>query len=59
MRRHSLLGIALFIFVVWLAIVVVGHVLSWIFNLLWILILIALIWWLFTVLFGRGRRRGW
>lgn len=59
MRHHSLLGIALFIFLVWLAFVVVGHLLSWLFNLLWIVIIIAFVWWLVMVISGRGRRRGW
>jgi hypothetical protein len=58
-RHHSLLGIALFIFVVWLVAVIVIHALSWIFHLLWIFIVIAVIWWLVVVLTGRGRRRGW
>ncbi len=57
-RHHSLLGIALFIFIIWLAFVVVGHILSWLFNLLWIFIAIALVWWLFMVFFGR-RRQQW
>lgn len=59
MRRHSLLGIALFIFLVWLALVVLGHILSWAIHLLWIVIVIALIWWLVRVIFGRGHRRTW
>lgn len=59
MRHHSLLGIALFIFLVWLAFVVVFHVLGWLIHLLWIFIVIAIIWWLFAVLFGVGRRRRW
>jgi hypothetical protein len=58
-RHHSLLGIALFIFLVWLAFVVVFHALGWIIHLLWIFIVIAFIWWLLTVVFGMGRRRRW
>ncbi len=52
---HSLLGIALVIFIVWLVLVVVAHVGGTLLNLLWILILIALIWWLIS--FFTGRRR--
>jgi hypothetical protein len=59
MRHHSLLGIALFILAVWVVLYVLFHVLSWVIHLLWIVIVIAFIWWLFTVVFGRGRRRGW
>lgn len=58
-RHHSLLGIALFIFLVWLAFVVVFHALGWIIHLLWIFIVIAIIWWLLVVVFGVGRRRRW
>ncbi|HEU5368631.1 MAG TPA: hypothetical protein VFU69_09210, partial [Ktedonobacterales bacterium] len=59
MRHHSFLGIALFIFLVWLAFVVVFHVLGWIIHLLWIVIVIAFVWWLLAVVFGVGRRRRW
>jgi hypothetical protein len=59
MRRHSLLGIALVIFLIWLFLVVVSHILGWLFNLLWIVIVIALILWLFRVIFGRRRRQQW
>jgi Ca2+/Na+ antiporter len=58
-RHHSFLGIALFIFLVWLALVVVGHILSWLINLLWILIVIAFIWWLVRVFSGRRSHRDW
>lgn len=51
---HLLLGIAVVIFIVWVALVLVGHV-GGLVNLLWILIVIALIWWL--VSFFAGRRR--
>jgi len=57
MRHHSLLGIALFILLVWLVFVVITNILGGFFHLLWILIVIAFIWWLVTVVFGRGRRR--
>ncbi len=53
---HTLLGIAAVIFVVWLLLVVVGHVGGVFINLLWILILIALIWWLVSFFTGRSRR---
>ena len=53
---HTLLGIAVVIFVVWLILVLVGHVGGALINLLWILILIALIWWLVSFISGRGRR---
>ena len=57
MRHHSLLGIALTVFVIWFAFVFVGHVLGWAIHLLWILIVIALVWWLLRAVFGFGRRR--
>jgi hypothetical protein len=53
---HTLLGIALVIFVVWLLLVVVGHIGGFLINLLWILILVALVWWLLSFVTGRGRR---
>jgi hypothetical protein len=53
---HTLLGIAVVIFVVWLILVLVGHVGGALINLLWILILIALVWWLVSFISGRGRR---
>ncbi|HEY7348245.1 MAG TPA: hypothetical protein VH599_07970 [Ktedonobacterales bacterium] len=59
MRHHSFLGIALFIFVIWLLLSVVGHLFGSLIHLLWIVIVIAFIWWLITAVFGRGRRRGW
>ena len=59
MRHHSLLGIALFILLVWLVFVVVTNILGGFFHLLWILIVIAFIWWLVTMVSRRGRRRGW
>lgn len=55
--RHSFLGIALVIFLVWLVLVLLGQALGWIIHLLWIFIVLALIWWLLTAVFGRGRRR--
>lgn len=59
MRHHSLLGIALFILLVWLVFVVITNILGGFFHLLWILIVIAFIWWLVTLVTRRGRRRGW
>jgi hypothetical protein len=52
-----LLGIAIFVFLIWLAFVVVVHVVGWLIHLLWIIIVVALIWWLFHVLFGSRRAR--
>lgn len=52
---HSLLGIAFVIFIVWLLLVVVGHVGGALINLLWILILVALVWWLISFFTGRSR----
>ncbi len=55
-RHHSLLGIAILVFLVWLAFVVVIHVVGWFIHLLWIIIIVALIWWLFHI-FSRRRNR--
>ena len=57
-KHHSLLGIALVIFLVWLFIVVIGHVVTFFIHLLWILIIIAVIWWL-VVHLGKRRRQQW
>ncbi|HEY7125974.1 MAG TPA: hypothetical protein VH540_18620 [Ktedonobacterales bacterium] len=54
---HSLLGIAAVIFVIWLVLVVFGHVAGILVNLLWILIAIAVIWWVLSFVLGRGRSR--
>lgn len=59
MRHHSLLGIALFILLIWLVFVVVTNILGGFFHLLWILIVIAFIWWLVTMVTRRGRRPRW
>ncbi|HLV97460.1 MAG TPA: hypothetical protein VKT82_02180 [Ktedonobacterales bacterium] len=56
-RHHSLLGIAVLVFLIWLAFVVLIHVVGWVIHLLWIIILVAFIWWLFRVLFGSRRAR--
>jgi len=56
-RRHSLLGIALMVLVVWLSFVFFGHVLGWAIHLLWIIIVIEFVLWLLRVVFGFGRRR--
>ena len=53
---HTLLGIAVVVFVVWIILVLVAHVGGSLINLLWILILVALIWWLISFISGRGRR---
>ena len=58
-RHHSLLGIALAIFLIWLLFVVVVHVIGWLIHLLWIVIVIALVLWLLRVIFGGRRRQGW
>ena len=57
--KHTFLMIALAVFVIWLLFVVVGHVIGWFIHLLWIVIILALAWWLFKAVFGGGRgRRG-
>ncbi len=53
---HTLLGVALVIFIVWLILIAAVHVGGWAVHLLWILILVALIWWAVSTIFG-GRRR--
>jgi hypothetical protein len=52
---HTLLVIALAIFIIWLVLVAAAHVAAWGIHLLWILILVALVWWAFR--FFSGRRR--
>ena len=52
---HTLLVIAFVIFIVWLVLVAAVHVASWGIHLLWILILVALIWWAISFLSGRRR----
>lgn len=52
---HTLLGIALVVFIVWLVLVAAVHVAGWGIHLLWILIILALIWWAFRFLTGRRR----
>ena len=52
---HTLLGIAVVVFIVWLLLVVVGHIGGALINLLWILILVALVWWLISLFTGRRR----
>lgn len=53
---HTLLGIAVVIFIIWILLVLVGHIGGALVNLLWILILIALIWWLVSLFTGRRGR---
>jgi hypothetical protein len=53
---HTLLVIALAIFIIWLVLVAAVHVAAWGIHLLWILILVALIWWAFSFLSGRRGR---
>ncbi|HEY7357532.1 MAG TPA: hypothetical protein VH590_21725 [Ktedonobacterales bacterium] len=53
---HTLLVIAAVIFIVWILLVLVGHIGGALINLLWILILIALIWWLVSFFTGRRSR---
>ena len=50
---HSLLGIAAVIFVIWLILAVFAHAGGFLVNLLWILILVALVWWVLSFLSGR------
>lgn len=52
---HTLLVIALAIFIIWLILFAVVHVVGWGIHLLWILILLALVWWLVSAVPGRGR----
>jgi hypothetical protein len=52
---HTLLVIALAIFVIWLVLFAVVHVVGWGIHLLWILILAALVWWLVKAVAGRSR----
>lgn len=54
---HTLLVIALAIFIIWLVLVAAVHVAAWGIHLLWILIILALIWWAFSYLTGRRRGR--
>lgn len=51
---HTLLVIAAIVFVVWLVLLLIGHV-GGLINLLWIVILAALIWWLLSFITGRRR----
>jgi len=50
-----LLGVALAVFVLWLALTIIGTVVHTLVNLLWIIIVIALVVWLFRALTGRRR----
>ena len=52
---HTLLVIALAIFIIWLVLVAAVHIAAWGIHLLWILILVALICWTFSFLSGRRR----
>jgi len=54
---HTLLVIAAIVFVVWIVLLLVGHIGGTLINLLWIVILIALVWWLISFISGRGGRR--
>lgn len=51
-----LLSIALAVFVIWLALTIVGTVFHALINLLWIIIVIALVVWLIRVFTGRRNR---
>ena len=53
---HTLLGIAVVVFIIWLLLMVVGHVGGALLNLLWILIVVALVWWAISFFAGRGRK---
>ena len=50
---HSLLGVAVVIFLVWLVLVAFVHMTGWAVNLLWLIILVAAIWWLVSFFSGR------
>ncbi len=58
-RHHSLLGIALVIFLVWVFFVFISRVVVWFIHILLIVAVIALILWLLRVIFGGRRRQQW
>lgn len=50
-----LLSVALAVFVIWLALTIVGTIFHTLINLLWIIIVVALVVWLIRALVGRRR----
>lgn len=54
---HTLLGIAVVVFIVWLVLTLIGAVAGGLIHLLWIVILVCLGIWLFNVLTGSRRGR--
>jgi hypothetical protein len=54
---HSLLGIALVVFVVWLVLQVIGLLFGGLLHLLWLAILVALAVWLWRL--ATGRHEAW
>lgn len=51
-----LLGIAVAVFVIWLALTIIGTVFHALINLLWIIIVVALVVWLVRMFTGRRNR---
>lgn len=51
-----LLGIALVVFVIWLALTILGFIIGGLIHLLWIVILVLVAIWLFQRVTGSGRR---
>jgi hypothetical protein len=51
-----LLSVALAVFVIWLVLTIIGTVFHALINLLWIIIVIALVVWLIRVFTGRRNR---
>jgi hypothetical protein len=51
-----LLGVALAVFVIWLALTIIGTVFHALINLLWIIIVVALVVWLIRMFTGRRNR---
>ncbi len=51
-----LLGIAVAVFVIWLALTIIGTVFHALINLLWIIIVVALVVWLIRMFTGRRNR---
>ena len=51
-----LLGVALAVFAIWLALTIIGTVFHALINLLWIIIAVALVVWLIRMFTGRRNR---
>ncbi|HEY7779169.1 MAG TPA: hypothetical protein VIC85_03050 [Ktedonobacterales bacterium] len=54
---HTLLGIAVVVFVIWLILTILGAVAGGLVHLLWIVILVCLAVWAFRFLTGSNRGR--